>query len=201
MTGISHHRRHHSAITHAVTLEASEAATPVSIKHPSIQSQLNHLQAQLTEINQAMHAMQKRSQASSTESVQAQLMAAVNHAIQTDHHLLIDEMTADHRNLDHVIDTFNEALKQRLAATPASHHVSAARLPFTVVSIDNIQQADVVTVSYSRRILPLEVGELLAGWRLSSANSANMTAEFTDNHHDVATIALNQADTSQQESD
>lgn len=62
--------------------------------------------------------------------------------------------------------------KQKIA------YLKPADLPFSIVSLDNIQQNNVVTVSYDYKTIPLNIGDYLAGWKLINADFANQKAEF-----------------------
>lgn len=62
--------------------------------------------------------------------------------------------------------------KQKIA------YLKPADLPFTVVSLDNIQQNNVVTVNYDYQTIPINIGDYLAGWKLINADFADQKAEF-----------------------
>lgn len=69
--------------------------------------------------------------------------------------------------------------------------VSAAHLPFTVVQIDNIQQTNVVTLTYNHQTFPIDVGDNVAGWKLAAADFAEQTARFVNRKHQMVKLALN----------
>ncbi len=74
------------------------------------------------------------------------------------------------------------ALQQSVALLTAKQHphqqLTPDHLPFQVTAIDNIQESNVVTLRYDHQLLPLDVGDTLAGWTLLSANSTNQSAQF-----------------------
>jgi len=72
------------------------------------------------------------------------------------------------------------------------HQLSASSLPFKVVSIDNIQQSEVVTINYVHRIVPLEIGDALAGWTLISASNVDQKAQFRNQNDNYVSLNLNQ---------
>jgi hypothetical protein len=57
-------------------------------------------------------------------------------------------------------------------------YVDEKELPFTVESVDLIQQQAVVTVRYDYKSQPLDVGYSMAGWELIKADFSKQTAEF-----------------------
>ncbi len=81
------------------------------------------------------------------------------------------------------------------------HELSASSLPFTVVSIDNIQQSEVVTINYAHRIIPLEIGDALAGWTLISASNIDQKAQFRNQNDNDVSLNLNQISGSTQRTD
>ena len=88
------------------------------------------------------------------------------------------------------------SIKKQLAVLTAkkSHHkmLNSSALPFSVMSIDNIQESNVVTINYGHRFIPLDVGDNIAGWELSSASSVNQKAQFRNSKNEYVFIGMNQ---------
>jgi hypothetical protein len=64
-------------------------------------------------------------------------------------------------------------------------------LPFKVVSIDNIQQNNVVTINYSNTTFPIEINSYVAGWKLIRADFVGQKAEFVNAQHQHVIVDLN----------
>lgn len=90
-------------------------------------------------------------------------------------------------------------IQQQLTALKARriHHrvLTSAALPFTVMSIDTVQDAVMMTVSAHHRLFPLSVGDSLSGWTLTAADSAGQTATFRQADGATVTVRLNQQQT------
>lgn len=65
-----------------------------------------------------------------------------------------------------------------------------AALPFHVISIDVIAGQSYVTVDYANHILPIAIGDLLAGWRVNSADYDSRVAEFVNEKNQFVQINL-----------
>lgn len=71
-------------------------------------------------------------------------------------------------------------------------YLPAKELPFSVQSIDLIQQQPVVTIAYANKSQPLDLGYSVAGWELIKANYAQQRAEFKNKEdmHIVINLAM-----------
>ena len=78
--------------------------------------------------------------------------------------------------------------KQKIA------YLKPVDLPFTVVSLDNIQQNNVVTVNYDYQTIPINIGDYLAGWKLINADFADQKAEFINQKNQHIIVDLNHLD-------
>lgn len=85
-------------------------------------------------------------------------------------------------------------LEQELQSVGGVHHeVDASSLPFSVQSIDNIQESNVVTVQFNHTFLPLVAGDSISGWTLIGASNTNQSAEFKNANNDYVDIDLKRA--------
>jgi len=75
----------------------------------------------------------------------------------------------------------NELEKSVVANNHAKQYLDIKALPFQVVSVDVIAEQPFVSVDYQHHVLPLSVGDSLAGWKLVQADYAAVEAEFINN--------------------
>lgn len=87
--------------------------------------------------------------------------------------------SAELEKVSNSIDSHFDELEKVLATTDdAKQYVDAKALPFTVVSVDVIAQQPFVSVEYDHRVMPVGVGESVAGWKLTSADYDITAVEF-----------------------
>lgn len=72
-------------------------------------------------------------------------------------------------------------------------YLAVHALPFKVVSIDNIQQNNVVTINYNHTVFALEVDSYLAGWKLIEADFASQKCQFVNGKQQHVAVDLNRA--------
>lgn len=57
-------------------------------------------------------------------------------------------------------------------------YIAVKNLPFSVISIDSIQQIPVASIQYKFKTIPLEKGEVIAGWKIVALDFAHQQIEF-----------------------
>ncbi len=191
----------HSAV-HQKQASAT-ATTPHQKAHAvaagnSVGEQLNDISIKLANIEQKLSSGKGDINISDIKTSLASLGAQVSQLADHSNQLISQEIKQSASKTQSQLGAIKKELTSMNASKTQRHKVSAADLPFAVVSIDNIQQSEIVTVNYAHHTIPLEVGQSLAGWRLMSANSANQKAEFS-NKKDYAPVNLNQLNVQGQE--
>jgi len=73
-------------------------------------------------------------------------------------------------------------------------YLSVDKLPFSVLSIDNVQEQGVVDVMYSYKNIPLEKGDVLAQWSLKSVDYGLQLAVFENKKHELVKVLLNRGE-------
>jgi hypothetical protein len=82
-------------------------------------------------------------------------------------------------------------LKKTIKSSSENNEVlDPSVLPFHVVSIDIISGQSYISVDYANHILPVAVGDLLGGWRVSNADYDANIAEFINEKNQVVKINL-----------
>ena len=70
-------------------------------------------------------------------------------------------------------------------------YLKPAALPFQIISIDNIQQNNVVTLNYNNTTFPIGIDSYVAGWKLIRADFTEQQAEFVNKKSQHVIIDLN----------
>lgn len=86
--------------------------------------------------------------------------------------------------IQHQLDQLKEAQKH-------IKYLKVSDLPFHVISIDNIQQNNVVTIDYNKTTFPIEIGSYVAGWKLIAADFVDQKAEFINSKEQHVVVDLN----------
>lgn len=86
--------------------------------------------------------------------------------------------------IQHQLDQLKEAQKH-------VKYLKVSDLPLHVISIDNIQQNNVVTIDYNKTTFPIEIGSYVAGWKLIAADFVDQKAEFINSKEQHVVVDLN----------
>lgn len=156
-----------------------------------IHDQLNDISAKLANIEQNLsskHAYVDLGQVrQSIESLQSQVNQLATHS----NKIITEEIKESTEQLKGQLTTIKKELQ--VITNAKVHHkiLKASSLPFTVLSIDNIQQSEVVTVNVDHKVVPLDIGDSIAGWTLATASNVNQKAEFKNVNDDYVRVNLN----------
>ena len=90
----------------------------------------------------------------------------------------IQQLSHQVLSLHQAMDEEMSDLKTTLTNPGNKHYLDAKVLPFHVISIDVMSQQPFVSVDYDHRILPLTLGDSLAGWQVTEADYALDEVEF-----------------------
>ena len=89
------------------------------------------------------------------------------------------------------IDSQMVDLKKSVSSSLGSkEYLDASNLPFHVISIDVIGGEPYVSINYADHISPLGIGDLLVGWRVTSADSVQGMAVFENEKNQFVRISL-----------
>jgi len=95
------------------------------------------------------------------------------------------------------INTRLGSISQRVASInnkDSAKYLSVDKLPFAVLAIDNVQEQGVVDVSYSYKNIPLEKGDVLAGWYVKKIDYGHQQALFENKEHMLIKVSLNRGE-------
>ncbi len=89
------------------------------------------------------------------------------------------------------IDSQMVDLKKSVSSSLGNkEYLDASSLPFYVISIDVIGGEPYVSINYADHISPLGIGDLLVGWRVTSADSDQSVAVFVNEKNQFVRISL-----------
>lgn len=179
-----HHQRQHEATVKSSSKRVVTTPAPAKLTATTAQpalSQLHDITLQLAHIEQLLTT----STAGAGANTKAGSVALSPHALsQLEHNLsqqmqqalapIQAELTAQHRTLL----ALQQQLKTAHQQPKALPVVSASTLPFTLLSLDNIEQHTLATIRYDNQTTAIGVGEAVAGWKLVEADTTNQTAIF-----------------------
>ncbi len=105
---------------------------------------------------------------------------------------LNDVRTQNRSHIDEALNKTEALLVSRLDALQALvrhleeknmpiNYLSADHLPFQIFSLDSIQNIPVASVYYDFKTIPLEKGDVLAGWRIVSIDYGKQRLVFENN--------------------
>ncbi len=90
-------------------------------------------------------------------------------------------------DLDNKLDAIQKAISTQ---DDGKEYLDKSALPFIVLSIDVIAGYPFVSVNFNNQILPMSVGDTLAGFRLESADFVLDTAQFVNHNNQYIKINL-----------
>ena len=105
-----------------------------------------------------------------------------------------DELKASFEDKNKVLQAQLKGLQDDIKALKKAQNtikqLPVSALPFKVLSVDSIQQENVVSLYYHYKTIPIESGDELAGWKLVSASYGSQQAEFVNSDDEHVFIAL-----------
>jgi seryl-tRNA synthetase len=105
--------------------------------------------------------------------------------------LIKKEIESSNQVLVEKLESISGELKKLQDEKKQTTFLKSRDLPFKVISVDNIQQHNIVTVSYDHTVFPMDVGDYLAEWKLISADFVQQKAEFSNKRDQHIVIDLN----------
>jgi hypothetical protein len=172
----------------------------VGYPHENKVTELNkkHNEIMLKEFKDLNYQMQIVAQNKSQKNVYEALQYIQKDADMLQKSILLVAKSTDIQNVSNQINSVREDvdnhindLKKAMASTMGNKQfLDPETLPFHVISIDVIADQPYVTVDYDNHVLPIAVGDLLAGWRVSSAEYDSKIAEFMNEKNQFIRINL-----------
>lgn len=161
-------------------------------------SQTNQFQVinkKLNELSSAMYQIENRynhpgnNQKSLEKEINAISQTLTNLSKESDINKLIDQVNVIQVNMDKQVDEIKKSLS---SGFNDKKYLDQSSLPFSVLTIDVISGQSYVSVNYNNHITPLSVNDVLADWRLTTANFDENTAEFVNSKDQYIQVKLSE---------
>ncbi|OGT35645.1 MAG: hypothetical protein A3F11_06995 [Gammaproteobacteria bacterium RIFCSPHIGHO2_12_FULL_37_14] len=166
-------------------------AAVVTASKNMMQNQLNDISDKLANIESSLSKKDAYVDIDTIKSTVASLITQINQITQKDDNAITAQITQGNDQLNTQLKTIKNTLSEIKQQNVHHTVIPASNLPFQVMSIDNIQENDIVTINYENHIAPLEINESLAGWRLVKANTNDQKATFENKAKNYVKIDLN----------
>lgn len=92
------------------------------------------------------------------------------------------------QSLSQQLNTLNSTVSEIKSAHHQVKYVPLKALPFSVLSIDSIQNVPVASIRYDYKTVPLEQGDLLAGWKVARVDFRHQEIEFENKNKERVRI-------------
>jgi soluble cytochrome b562 len=162
--------------------------------------ELNHKQNEimLNELKDINGQMQIIAKNPSQSKVYEALQSIQNDATTIQKSIVEVAKTADIQKVSNQItgikedvdNQINDLKKTVVSSMSNKQFLDPNALPFNVISIDVIAGQPYVSVDYANHILPIAIGDLLAGWRVNSADYDSSVVEFVNGKNQFVSINL-----------
>lgn len=106
--------------------------------------------------------------------------------------------TSEIQKISSQIDTFKNDVDAHMGELTSSiagvagnkQFKDASILPFHVIAVDVIAGQPYVSVDYANHIFPLAIGDVLSGWRVSSADYNSNSVEFINEKNEFVRLGM-----------
>jgi hypothetical protein len=149
------------ATTHHKSIDTRDDATDKLVV-----SGLNELHTQLKTLEETVNKPLPEVNLNAITQQIAALSTQMNQLREADSKRFTDTLTHTQNALGQELHSIKEVVTHLDDKKSPVKYLPIKSLPFTVVSIDSIQQVPVVSVAYDYKTVPLEQGDALAGWKV-----------------------------------
>ncbi len=167
------------------------AVVTINVPKNDFSESLNDITEKLANLEKKLNADGAVVNVQSIESDLQKIHEQSNRLAKGSNELIRSQIKQSNEQLSKKIDGLTEELSSLKEEKKQTKFLKPADLPYQVVSVDNIQQQNVVTVSYDNTVFPMDVGDYLANWKLISANFTSQKAEFVNKKGQHIVIDLN----------
>lgn len=180
-------------------LHQVSASPHISTTHDEARDQTMHKQfdALSMTLSHIERTLSEKRSVVNVESLRKELARARGQATalaKQSNQLITQAIAKSTAQLNTRLETITQQLKMLQEKGKKIVFVHPSTLPFKVISINNIQQNDIVTIRYNHTTWPLNIGDYLAGWRLIHADFSAQRAEFVNQQKQHVMISLNRND-------
>jgi len=147
-------------------IKKQEAKIESEVAHKKTTVNLNPLVDQLNQLQNSL------SQLSNEKANNKTLIESQNKKVEASLATLMQEMGRLQKSLKPVV------------------YLDSSKLPFRVLSIDQVQQQPLITVFYHQTYIPIQRGDTLSGWTLVKVDYGHQTVEFENKAHQFIRVVL-----------
>jgi hypothetical protein len=163
-----------------------------------ISAQNKHSEAvlrELTNISETLHEVSNNT----TTAKQQVVLQSLEKEIMTIHQSIVDVAKgSDIQKMSNQITLVKEDMDSQISDLKKSvyessgnkQYISESALPFHVISVDVIAGQSYVSVDYANHTLPLAISDLLAGWRVISADYDSGVVDFVNEKNQYVKVSL-----------
>jgi hypothetical protein len=151
---------------------------------------------ELNDINLVLHDVESnpfnsKQQQMTLQSLEKNIASAqksmINVAKSSDIQKVSDQITSVKDDIDTQMGDLKKTISEGMGG---KQYLDANTLPFHVISVDVIAGQPYVSVEYASHVSPLSVGDILTGWRVTSADYESGVAEFINEKNQSVKIIL-----------
>jgi hypothetical protein len=143
-----------------------------------INERLNEIQSQLGNLQQAVKSPAEKIDLSTIDQDFNRLETLINNLKSKEEGQLNQLVVESRTQLSNKLDATHTAIDSLDKKQHPIKYLPASALPFTVISIDSIQQVSVASVTYDFKTIPLEKSDALAGWTVLSVDFGKQKIEL-----------------------
>lgn len=161
-------------------------AVPVQIQptDTAVVSLLNEVQTQLKTLKDTVN---KPTQEVNLEAITQQITdfaTRFEELRESDSKKLAESLSHTQTTLGEEIHSIKEVVTHLDDKKSPAKYLPVESLPFSVVSIDSIQQTAVASVAYDFKTIPLEKGDSIAGWKVVRVDYSKQKIELENARHE-----------------
>lgn len=115
------------------------------------------------------------------KEISAQMELLSNHLVElreADNQLLAEKINDTQKVLGQELHSIKKVVTHLDSQKSPIKYLPVKILPFSIVSIDSIQQTPVASVAYDYKTIPLEKGDALAGWKVVAVDYGKQRLEL-----------------------
>ncbi|HBI5657137.1 TPA: hypothetical protein K8C35_002764 [Legionella pneumophila] len=155
-----------------------------------IATRLNDIQAQLGNLQQAARKPEEKVDLSAINQDFNKLATLIEQLKSKDDNTINQLITENRAELSHKLDALHEVINSLDKKQHAVKYLPVTALPFKVISIDNIQQVSVATVTYDFKTIPLEKSDKLANWTVLQIDFGQQRIELENGNKERVVVTL-----------
>ncbi|EHL30521.1 hypothetical protein [Legionella drancourtii] len=151
---------------------------------PAVVSILKEVQTQLKTMDTAVNKRVPEVNLSGMANELEQFSKRIDEILAAGSKQFTEKLTHTQDALGQELHSIKEVVTHLDEKKSPIRYLPIERLPFSIVSIDSIQQVPVASVTYDFKTIPLEKGDSIAGWRVMRVDYGKQRMEFENAKHE-----------------